>query len=74
MNVPVYCMTEAQLRTEDGTMYNSYGIACVVNGKEVNRIPDISCYKSFVENMVTLFNLCSLSCDRLKHAVIDLLP
>lgn len=65
-----YRLTSAQLCTEDGIAYQTYGIA----HESGLSIVDIGCNKTLVSAMVEFFNHTCTPPQQLKHTVISLLP
>lgn len=73
-NAQFYTLTTEERRNEDHVLYTAYGIDYHgVNGVQAH-IGDISSEERLVSKLVELFNLCDLSPDRLKSAVLALLP
>lgn len=65
-----YRLTSAQLCTEDGIAYQTYGIA----HESGLSIVDIGCNKTLVSAMVDFFNHTCTPPQQLKHIVTNLLP
>ncbi|MEQ2456061.1 hypothetical protein [Flavonifractor hominis] len=65
-----YRLTSAQLCTEDGVVYQTYGIA----HESGLGIVDVGCNKALVSAMVEFFNHACTPPQQLKRIVINLLP
>lgn len=73
-NVRAYALVKEDRRNEDHVSYTAYGIDYHgANGVQAY-ISDVSSEESLVSKMVELFNLCELPPERLKSAVLALLP
>ena len=67
----LYAVVTSERTTEDGTPYTACGIS-YLSGE--TRLDDVSCNTRLVDKMVELFNLCELPLERLKLAVLTLIP
>lgn len=73
-NAQFYTLVRDECRSEDNILYTAYGIDYhSSNGVQVH-LGDVSCEEPLVSKMVEMFNICELPPDRLKSAVLALLP
>lgn len=69
-----YSLVSSLKTTCDHIPYTAYGIAYHGPDGTQMRIDDVSCDASVVSKMVEMFNVCQLSPDRLREAILALLP
>lgn len=70
MTPPHYEMTTMK----SGNSFVMHGMTCTVHGFVAEQFDDISPNLGLVSKMAELFNLCELPPERMKQAIVALLP
>ncbi len=73
MGKTIYKVNETTLRIGE-ELIRSYGISAFEDGKELDRLDDVSPDRIFVEDMAAVFNRTGLSLVHFRDVVEDMLP
>lgn len=72
MALKVYTMEKNYILGEEGSIYTTYGISCIIDGMIVDRISDMSQNQCLVSNFAELLNKIQLNPKRFRPLSIFL--